>query len=76
MYFNRPLSLPKYTSDDCVKMVKDFFEANGRVPTQEDIRALSKKNKGPSWRVFTTYGGLNHIIMKAGLTPNRRESKK
>lgn len=73
----RPLwfrTCEKYTRDDCLRVIKEFYNLHGRLITQRDIKRLSKKRKSPCWAIFFRYGGLIHLSNTLGLTNKKERS--
>ena len=62
--------LRTFTTEDCLKMIRDFHEKNKKVPTIQDLKSFYRQNPGcPSYNVFVGKGGLNHLIERAGFKP-------
>ena len=60
---NRKNLTPKYSRDQLLKLLKDFYINNGRMPTKKDF--LSKYGC-----YFRNFGTWNNAIREAGFSPN------
>jgi hypothetical protein len=64
----------KYSDQDLIAFMVKFAKENGRSPTENDFRDLSKKGLGPSDRPYFERGGWNLFLIKAGLELNLSSS--
>lgn len=60
---NRKNLIPKYTKDQLLRVLKDFYNQNNRIPTKRDF----VPTYGAFIRIFHTW---NNAIIEAGFSPN------
>lgn len=65
---------PRYTKDELSKIVKDFYNENGRVPKKADFSNVKGTNLPSVKQFIDEWGSFNHMLLDLGLITDTKRA--